>query len=321
MGKVVLLAGGGGHTSYAYALAQHLDGKCEIESIVPEGDELSYAKLKRFGLVNTLPKPRGPKTSLAPFLAGLGVSLIRSSSLKLGSDTITVSTGSNFCVSPCIKAWTKGSPIINIESSVRLVKPSKTAKYLYRIASLTALQWPEQKEFFPKGEVFGPIFARKEIEARNDGYVLVTGGTYGHKSLIETLDATGLENVFLQAGPHYSPEYAKKHPSWKVIPYSDRFHEIIAGASVVVTHLGDTVLESALVYGKPTVMVLNPEWTRTGGPEDARILAKKINVILLEQLTAKDLLEAIERAPTIEIRSTTNGAELLSRRLLEMLRA
>jgi hypothetical protein len=66
---------------------------------------------------------------------------------------------------------------------------------------------------------------------------------------------------------------------------------------------------------------LNPEWTRTGGPEDARILAKKINVILLEQLTAKDLLEAIERAPTIEIRSTTNGAELLSRRLLEMLRA
>ncbi|MFQ5941521.1 MAG: glycosyltransferase [Nitrososphaerales archaeon] len=318
MGKIVLLAGGGGHTSYAYALAQYLHGKCEIQSFVPEGDDLSYARLKRFGSVATLPKPRGPKTAFAPFLKGMGEALLRSTSLKIGGDSVTVSTGSNFCVSPCIKAKTKGSPIVNIESSVRFVKPSQTAKYLSSIDSLTALQWPEQKRLFPKGEVFGPIFAKREALPRDEGYTLVTGGTYGHKSLLETLDVSDLENVFIQAGPHYSPEYVKKHPTWKVIEYSDRFHEIIAGAKVVVTHLGDTVLDSAIVYGKPTVIVVNPEWTRTGGAEDAKYLSEKVNAVLLSELSKESLIEAIENSKHIRPAVIANGAELLAHRIIEL---
>lgn len=317
MSRVVLLAGGGGHTGYAYALAQYLDGKCEMEIIVPEGDELSYSRLKKFGVIKTLLKPRGPKTSLAPFLVGLAKSFFRSS-LMLKDKSVMVSTGSNFCIPPCLLARKNGSPIINLESSVRFTRASKTARILAKFATVTALQWDEQKELLPKGEVFGPMLAKPEIESYDGGYVLVTGGTYGHKLLFEAVDSSDIDNVFLQAGALYTPEYSRKHPSWKVIDYSARFHELIAGAEVVVTHFGETIIDSALVYGKPTVISVNPEWTRTAGLEDATTLSKKVNGVLLKEFTAEALQEAIDKAKRQRPPKLASGAALLSRRILEM---
>ena len=317
LAKVILLAGGGGHTGYAYALAHYLSGKCEMEIFVPEGDKLSHNRLKRFGDVRTLSKPRGPKTPLAPFLTGLAKSFLRSS-LTFNKKSVVVSTGSNFCLAPCIVAKMNGAPTVNLESSVRFTSASKTAKILAKTATLTALQWEEQMKLLPKGEVFGPMLAKPELEPYDGGYILVTGGTYGHKLLFQAFDSTNIEKVLLQAGGLYSPEFAKRHPSWKIIDYSDRFHELIAGANVVVTHFGETIIDSALVYGKPTVISVNPDWTRTAGLEDATILAEKVNGILMNDFTSDAVIETIERARKIKPPQVSSGAEPLSRRILEM---
>jgi UDP-N-acetylglucosamine:LPS N-acetylglucosamine transferase len=317
LAKVILLAGGGGHTGYAYALAHYLSGKCEIETYVPEGDKLSHNRLKRFGEVKTLPKPRGPTTPLMPFLSGLAKSFFRSAS-TFGDKSVVVSSGSNFCIAPCLIAKMNGIPTVNLESSVRFTSASKTTKILAKTATLTALQWEEQRKLLPKGEVFGPMLAKPELEPYNGGYILVTGGTYGHKMLFQAFDSTNIEKVLLQAGALYSPDFAKRHPSWKVIDYSDRFHELIAGADVVVTHFGETIIDSALIYGKPTVISVNPDWTRTAGLDDATILAKKVNGILLQDFTSDAVIETIERARNSKPPKITSGAEPLSRRILEM---
>ncbi|HJS83459.1 MAG TPA: glycosyltransferase [Nitrososphaera sp.] len=317
MAKVILLAGGGGHTGYAYALAHYLSGKCELETYAPEGDKLSHNRLKRFGDVKTLPKPRGPTTPLMPFLSGLAKSFLRSAS-TFGKKSVVVSTGSNFCLAPCIVAKMNGTPTVNLESSVRFTRASKTVKILAKTATLTALQWEEQKKLLPGGEVFGPMLAKPELEPHDGGYILVTGGTYGHKLLFKAFDSTNIEKVLLQAGALYSPEFAKSHPTWKVIDYSDRFHELIAGAQVVVTHFGETIIDSALVYGKPTVISVNPDWTRTAGLEDATIMSEKVNGILLQDFTSDAVIETIERARNIKPPKIPTGAEPLSKRILEM---
>ena len=108
------------------------------------------------------------------------------------------------------------------------------------------------------------------------------------------------------------------HPTWKVIDYSDRFHELIAGADVVVTHFGESIIDSALVYGKPTVISVNPDWNRTAGIKDATILSEKVNGTLLQDFTPDAVQEAIERARESRPPQISSGAEPLSRRILQM---
>jgi len=53
-----LLAGGGGHTGYAYSLAQYLSGKCDLERFYPQNYELSYKLLSKHGEAKPLVLPR-----------------------------------------------------------------------------------------------------------------------------------------------------------------------------------------------------------------------------------------------------------------------
>ncbi len=317
MKDIILLAGGGGHTAYAFALAQNLAGKCNLKIIVPEGDELSFKRLSKFGTVETLLKPRGPKTGLAPFLVNFVKAFFRSFKIIKGKSVI-VSTGSNFAIPPCMVVKMRGGTIINLVESIRFLERSKTTNILSSFSKLTALQWPEQKKLFPKGQVFGPMLAKSSVESYNGGYILVTGGTFGHKSLFETLDSLELENIVLQAGPVSSKSFSQKHPNWKIIDYTDKFEEILAGADVVVTHFGATIIESTLIHGKPTVIAFNPDWKRSGRYDDLLILTKKTNAVLLEKLNPENLIAAIEKAKKQKPPHIESGANLLAKRILEI---
>ncbi len=309
--EILILAGGGGHTGYAYALAQTLVDEASLSFLVPEGDRLSEERLKKFGTVDFLIKPRGPKTPAHEFavrLAKSGLKSFRKVSRKLN---FVVSTGSNFCLSPALFGWLKGIPLVNIESSVRFTKASKTTRMLQPFSTITALHWEEQKKLLKDGVVVGPLLPQPDTQPRSGGYILVTGGTYGHKALFDMMAESELKNVVLQTGRVDPALYAKRHPEWRVIELSDKFHEIVAGADIVVTHFGSTILE-ALVYRKPTVVVPNPEWTRTAGIEDAKLLANKVNAVLVSVLDLPNLLNAIDEARFRETPVFPDGAKNLA---------
>lgn len=314
--NVLILAGGGGHTGYAYALAQALHKKVRLSFLAPKGDSLSKNRLSKFGNVEFLVKPRGPKTSANIFMALLARAFINSVKLPIQDFDVVVSTGSNFCVSPALVSWIRGVPVVNLESSVRFVKASKTARVLQPFSTLTALQWEEQKRLL-KGVVVGPILPKPEVKPWNGGYILVTGGTYGHRLLFDALAESNLHNVVLQTG-RISPEpYKKKHHEWKVITSTDRFHELLAGAEMVVTHFGMTLLEAA-VYRKPVVLIPNPEWTRTAGVEDAQCLAKKLNAVLVSEIKTQTLLDAINEARKRRVPALPDGAQNLANEIIKL---
>jgi len=313
--EVLISAGGGGHTGYGYALAQRLYGKVSLRFLVPEGDVLSEERLRRFGNVDFLLKPRGAKTPIFEFIPRLAKAFAESYDRVPGECDVMVSTGSNFCIPPALLARVKGIPIINIESSVRFTKASKTARILRPFSAVTALQWDEQKRLLKKGVVVGPLLPEPEVKPWNGGYVLVTGGTLGHKLLFDVISESGLENVVLQTGQVDPEPYRRKHPEWRILPFSTRFYELVAGADLVVTHFGSTALEAA-VYRKPMVLVLNPEWKRTVGKTDAEIFAEKVNGVLIWDVGLENLFRAIEEAKSKETPVFENGAEKLAELIL-----
>lgn len=314
--RILILAGGGGHTGFAYALAQRLKDKASLLFLIPEGDHLSYERLRGFGKVDYIPKPRGAKTPTAEFAYNLARAFAVSMRKVTRNFDVVVSTGSNFCIPPAFTALLKRIQIVNIEGEVRFTRASLTARILQPFSAITALQWPEQKKLL-KGTVVGPLFHRPEIKPWNGGYILVTGGTMGHKRLFDAVNESNLKNIVLQTGKISPEPYRKRHPEWKITRYSSKFPELLAGAELIVTHFGSTALES-VIYHKPAVMVLNPEWTRTVGKTDAKIFAKKVGATFLSDITLESLLDAIEEAKNNKIPALKDGAEVLAEMILNL---
>jgi UDP-N-acetylglucosamine--N-acetylmuramyl-(pentapeptide) pyrophosphoryl-undecaprenol N-acetylglucosamine transferase len=317
IGCCLILVGGGGHSGYAYALAQELHTKMKLFFLVAQGDILSKKRLSKFGEVDFFIKPRGPKTPFTEFIPRLAKAFFKSMSKPFNDFDVVVSAGSNFSILPAIMAWIKGVPIINIESPVRFTRPSKTACILQHFSEITALHWKEQKKIL-NGVVVGPIIPKAELTPKNNDYILVTGGTHGHKLLFDSLKKSHLHNIVLQTGKIDPKPYAIEHPEWKILTFTEKFQELLANAKVVVTHFGLTALEATLVYKKPVVIVLNPEWTRTVGAEDAKYLANKLNAVCVSETKLEILINAIEEAKTRSIPQMPSGAEKLAEIILEI---
>jgi UDP-N-acetylglucosamine--N-acetylmuramyl-(pentapeptide) pyrophosphoryl-undecaprenol N-acetylglucosamine transferase len=317
---VLILAGYGGHVGEAYALAQELQGKVTLSFLVPEGDELSKARLSRFGRVDTLILSREPKTPHHVFIPRLLKAFVQSFRKVTRKYDIVVSLGSNFCIPPALVAWAKRIPVVNVENVVRFVEAAKTTRILQYFSRLTALQWDEQRKIL-RGVVVGPLIPKPEVKPHDDGYILVTGGTYGHRVLLDTIAESNLHNVVLQTGKIDPEPYRKKHPEWKVITVTQNFQELIAGASLIVTHFGSTVLET-IAYKKHTLLVPPyAEWTRTASAKDAECFARKLNYVLVTEITLANLLKGMKEAAKREIPILPDGARNLANKILKIIHA
>jgi len=127
--RILITASGGGHTGYAVAIAQRLKNKAELIFAVPEGDEWSASKVRKYGEVIHIRKARGPKDPLWRSIPGLAKAFLQSIR-RIGQVDVVIATGSNHCVPPSIVGKLKGAKLIAIESSVRFTKASLSIKAL-----------------------------------------------------------------------------------------------------------------------------------------------------------------------------------------------
>jgi UDP-N-acetylglucosamine:LPS N-acetylglucosamine transferase len=271
----------------------------------------------KFGKVRFMTKARHPKTPNIIFVLRFAKALLESLRIPLGRFDVVVCTGSNFSIPLTLLSWLRLVPVVNVESPIRLTKPSKTAWLLQHFVRFTALQWEEQRSIVKHGLVVGLIYPRTNETRHHGDFVLVACGTYGHAPLVRVLNETSLENVVLQYGVGDVSRVVERHPSWKVLATSENFHELLRDAGIVVTALSFTVIE-AVAYGKPVVIVPNPEWTRTGSVEDARLLAGKVNAVLVTELTKDKLQKAVAEALKREVPVIESGTERLANIIMKM---
>jgi len=321
MYAVAITAAGGGHTGRAVALAERLYGKFDLLFLVSRGDRWSRSKLEKYGQIIEVPRIRSPNESLAKAAARLLPALLSALRRVPRELCVFVSMGAGLSIPAAVAAWLKGVRVYNVESIVRFVRPSLAARVLRPFSDVTVLHWEEQLHIHPSGRVYGPIYERPKYPVRDEGYVLVTGGSYGFKALFDSVSNLGLENVVLQTGQVDPEPYRRRHPGWRVFRFSPDFGRWLAGARVVVTHFGQTAVDAALTYRKPTVIVYNPEWRTAAGLEDARILARKLNAVLVENPIPAAIRVAIEEAVRRKPPSYINGGDVLAREMLEICEA
>jgi UDP-N-acetylglucosamine--N-acetylmuramyl-(pentapeptide) pyrophosphoryl-undecaprenol N-acetylglucosamine transferase len=316
--RLTITASGGGHTGHAVAIAQRLSKWAKLTFIVPEGDRWTVSKVRKYGEIIYIKKARGPKDPLWKSIPGLMEAMFQSI-IRIDDGEYIIATGSNHCVPPSIISKLRGKKLISIESTIRFTKPSLSLRALSPISDIIILQWPEQRKIHPKGVVVGPLYELPEYKPWDGDYILVTGGTYGHKRLFDAVSETGLENIVLQTGRIDPRRYREKHPKWRIFQFDPDFGRWLAGAKVVITHFGKTALDATLTYRKPTIMVLNPEWIYTAGYEDCIKLSEKLNTIFLSKITPENILASIEEAKTLDIPNYEDGVDNLIKLLDKLL--
>ncbi|WP_317895112.1 UDP-N-acetylglucosamine--N-acetylmuramyl-(pentapeptide) pyrophosphoryl-undecaprenol N-acetylglucosamine transferase [Pyrofollis japonicus] len=321
--RVLLTAAPGGHSGYAAAIAHYLREQHGVEPvfIVAEHDEWTPQKLSRLGQTIRVPMPRRPGEPLFKTLHRWPRAFLRALSIVDKDYRVLVSCGANLSVAPALVAKAKGLRLVNVESIVRLVEPGRTPKLLHRFADETLVHWPEQAKLLPGARVVGPIYEPPRYKPRDEGYILVTAGTMGHRELFDAVSELGLRNIVLQTGRVDPEPYRRKHPNWIVFRYDPDLDKWIAGASIVITHFpGMTSATAALAYQKPVVLVASRHLILSASQKNAPLYAEKIGAVYVDEVTPKNIEKAIERAEKIKPKKHPNGAENAAKIIAEMLK-
>jgi UDP-N-acetylglucosamine:LPS N-acetylglucosamine transferase len=318
--RVLITASGGGHTAYALAIGARLRGRAEVVFVVRRGDSLSRARIRRVmggsALVLETPGGRGPFDPVYKMIPGLSLGFLASNRFaRLGFD-LAICTGHNHSVPPCTRSWLAGSRVVSLEAVDRFVTRGRAVRLLSLVSDFVALHWPEQRRLYGRGLVVGPIYEDPVYKPWNGGYVLVTGGTYGHKPLFDSLLKADVRDVVLQAGDRLYDKYSDVR-GWRVLRYTVDLHRLIAGARVVVTHQGVTAVTAALGYGKPVVIVYNPEFRLAATPLDALMLGRKLGAPVVLRPSPRSIVEALgaARAPR---GGAPNGADALTKAVMSL---
>lgn len=315
--KILIVAGHGGHSGYAFAVAYELFklGYLDNLIIVAKGYDFLIEKFQKYGKVFTQIIPRRVGEAIYKGIHRWIIALYQSTKIIFNYDIKAVFlTGSNFSIPPSLISKLKRVPIFTIEAIEHFKKPSRAVKILENLGSIVFLHWKEQFEMYPKGKLIGPVYEPPLYEPRDEGYVLVTTGTVGYKELFDTVEKLGFEKVVLQSGDINPNIYLKRNPKWIVFNYTSDIHKWIAGANLVITQQGLTAAISRLAYGKPTIMVWNPRIKLAAIKQDIDIYAKKLNVPFIENPSF--LNNVLEKAKPTNI-GIPNGAENIAKILLE----
>ncbi len=296
---VLFIASGGGHTGHAYIVAEALREKgWRVGFIVPCGDRFSYTKLGGLGPIWCVLKPVEPGESYASGLHRFLAALAETVFIR-AEPRIVVASGSNHSLMPSIYYALRGRPLILIESPVRIATPGKTIRILYPLSYTVLLSWPEQKNMYPRGVYVGPLYEKPRYPVSDDGYVFVTTGTTGYPELVEKMLRLPIEKAVVQTGRDPPEKYMRRRPEWVFFGYDPDIGRWLSRAHVVVSHFGRIVLEAALTYRKPVVIVMDkPEKIRYAAtPLDAARLAKKLNAQLLPHTASpEEIMDAIRIA-------------------------
>jgi len=319
--KILLTAAPGGHSGYAAAIAHYLREKgIQPAFIVARGDEWTKQKLQRYGETIEATMPRRPGEPKTRLLARAPRALLESLKKVKREYRVLVSCGANLSLAPAIVAKTKGMKLVNIESIVRMTTPGKTPRLLRPIADTTLIHWPEQLRIHPGATVVGPIYEPPRYKPRDEGYILVTAGTVGHKKLFDTIDKLDLPNVVLQTGKVDPEPYKRRHPGWTVFRYDPDLDKWIARASIVITHFpGMTSATAALAYHKPVILVAAHHLRDSAPQRDGPPYAEKIGAIYIEDVTPRNLQEAIKKSSADRVPRHPNGAKNAASIIAKML--
>ncbi len=323
-----MIASGGGHTAYALAVGlrlRELYPRAEITYIVSPDDTWSIKRIKKLdprAEIIGITKPLHPLEPYYTVFKRVSKTLVES--IKNIDDGVILCTGSNHNLLPVVVAKTKHIlPIYCVEDVFRFKKKSRTVAILHRFMNINVfLQWREQYKLYPsRSKYVGILYEKPIYSTRDQGYILVVTGTIGHRELFKLLMKTRLENLVIQTG-RIDPRLLKRR-GWKVFRFNPDIDRLIANASLVIASPGITAINAVQAYGKPTIMVYNPDIVLGASMEEIKIVPEKMGIPFIDprRIEPRVFEKIVEESYSIKPRRLDNGGLNIAKYFLKILNA
>lgn len=233
--------------------------------------------------------------------------------LKRYKPDVVVGTGGYVC-GPVIYAAAKlGIPTLIHEQNV---VPGLTNKFLSRYASTIAVSFPGSESNFPRARravYTGNPRATEVVNADpKEGWnrfglpertplVVMVGGSRGARALNESMvDLTRFLNQFenvhflyVTGKPYYEDTvrriedmHGEIPEQLTIVPYADRFPEVLAASSLVISRSGASSIAEITALGIPSIQIPSPNVTNNHQEANARQL---VNEGAAEMILERDL--------------------------------
>lgn len=233
-----------------------------------------------------------------------------------------VGTGGYVSLPALYAAVKKGIPIYIHEQNAY---PGLANKFLSSYARKVFISFPEAEVHFKKKDnivltgnplrkefLLSDIFDyREKLGIKDSEFLLVSfGGSRGAARINETIgemvevfeETPGIRLVHITGKPYYDAfvkKYmgvgqtdSKENPSVKdsekvkILPYTDKIHEYMDAADLIISRAGAITVSEIAALGKPAVFIPSPNVTANHQKFNAKTLADRGGAILVEE---KDL--------------------------------
>lgn len=249
--KICLACGPGGHLTEMQSLESVYRGYKHYFVTHKRTDSESLAKKEKTYFVR------------APYRRPHNVIINLAQSLRIflrEKPDIILTTGAGIALSTCLIAWLFNKPIIHIECSAQVHKPSLFGVIISPITDLTVVQWRPLLDQYKEARYACLIFdlSDKESSAHEEDLVFVTVGTTPEcfSRLLQKVDELAEheipERVVMQTG--YT-KYEPKHCEWFQFLGIDEYKKAIQKSKIVITHGGVGCISNSLRSGKRTIVV------------------------------------------------------------------
>jgi UDP-N-acetylglucosamine--N-acetylmuramyl-(pentapeptide) pyrophosphoryl-undecaprenol N-acetylglucosamine transferase len=319
--KVVIAAGGtAGHVKPALAIADALRVRGARVSFIGTGAGSGHGLVLDQGYEEDVVPMRGFARSLSPSnLRTIGLTLAaipRAMRILRARQADAVVGGGGYMAGPvAIAARLLGIPLLLTEADSHLGLANRlAAPYARRVALAFPVVGRVGEKYVVTGrpidhEVANADRAAARVElgiASDEPCVLVTGGSQGARTLntaivtaygtnppftlIHIAGGKQVDDVRALLGAEPDPEH------YRLMGFTDRFHQAVAAADLVVSRSGGTVFELAAI-GRPSILVPYPHATADHQTKNAMWLveAGAAEMIPDHECTPERLRDAIDR--------------------------
>jgi beta-1,4-N-acetylglucosaminyltransferase len=157
MMKILVVLGGGGHSTELLRLVELLGSDYDYSYMLSDIDRISEGKIKWKGPVYRVPLLLDKHARWRRLVLALGPSLRQLIVLLWVHPRVILSTGSNIAVPISVFGRLIGVKVIHIETGSRVHTMSTTGKMMYRVAHLFFVQWESLLENYPKAIYAGRL--------------------------------------------------------------------------------------------------------------------------------------------------------------------
>jgi len=156
--KLLIVLGGGGHTTEMISLADLLGSEYEYHYLVIKEVPLSPDAIKRKGQIHLVKRPRGRDDGILAILANSVIALWQITSVLVAvRPKAVIGCGPAISVLAALVGKALGSLVIFVETGSRVSSLSLSGKLVYRFADQFFVQWPELLEKHPKAIYAGRL--------------------------------------------------------------------------------------------------------------------------------------------------------------------